>query len=184
MFGKLEFLSACLGLLLSSRAAAAGYDLTVGNMPWVAANEWKDSRVESNGYTTTASGLRYRMLPRRRRSKGTNVNVNRGDHVVVLYKLFLSTEMDDGVAATPAQGKHVYSQDTIAEGFKLVVGAGRVIPGFDEAVLLMKDGDRGRFLLPPSTGYGKRGQAGFGIPPNAELEYFLEVHRGGGGDEL
>ena len=98
MFGKLEFLSACLGLLLSSRAAAAGYDLTVGNMPWVAANEWKDSRVESNGYTTTASGLRYRMLPRRRRSKGTNVNVNRGDHVVVLYKLFLSTEMDDGVA--------------------------------------------------------------------------------------
>jgi peptidyl-prolyl cis-trans isomerase A (cyclophilin A) len=171
-----------LMMMMSARVAMAGYDLTAGNMPWVAATEWKDSRPEANGYSTTSSGLRYRMLPPRRRSKGTPVA--RGEQVLVLYKLFLSTEMDDSTAATPAQGKHVYSQDTIPEGFKLTVGAGRVIPGFDEAVLLMKDGDRGRFLLPAKIGYGKNGQAGFGIPPNAELEYFLEVHRAGDGDEL
>ena len=164
--------------LLSATPALAGYELNAGTMPWVAATKWKDSH--GPGYEVTPSGLRYRLLPPRRRSKG--VPITKGETVTVLYKLFISTELDDGAAdgSGAAQGKHIYSQDTLAEGFKLEVGAGRVIKGFDEAVMLMKDGDRGRFLLPAEIGYGSRGQAGFGIPPNSELEYFLEVHRSGG----
>ena len=100
----------CLGVVFCAAPAMAGYENNPGNMPWVAATQWKDSRVESNGYSITASDLRYRILPPRRRSKGTQIG--RGEHVTVLYKLFLSTETEEGVDARPAGGKHTTPKPT------------------------------------------------------------------------
>ena len=178
---RLRMLAVALSILLAVLPTLcwAGRENVKGNMPWVEATKWSDSRDEGAGYSITPSGLRYRMLPPRHRKARSHAKIRHGDHVVVMYKLFLSTEIDLEAKAKPAQGKHIYSQDTLGEGFQLTVGGGMVIPGFDEAVLLMKDGDRGRFLLPPKIGYGVSGQSSFGIPPNAELEYFLEVHISG-----
>ena len=147
--------------------ATAGYDEVQQDMPWVYTTDWG----ESANYETTASGLRYKMLAPRRRSKGTSIA--KGDSVKVMYKLYIEGAPEH---------KHIYSQSTMAESFGLVAGRGGVIKGFDEAVLLMKDGDRGRFMMPHDIAYGTSGQAGFGIPGSAELEYFLEVHTEGGSE--
>jgi peptidyl-prolyl cis-trans isomerase A (cyclophilin A) len=147
----------------------AGYDEVMQDMSWVYAEDWGDS----SNYETTSSGLRYKMLAPRRRTKNKG-KIKKGDSVKVMYKLYIEGEPEH---------KHIYSQSTLGESFGLVAGQGGVIKGFDEAVLLMKDGDRGRFMMPYQIAYGESGQAGFGIPPKAELEYFLEVHKEGS-DEL
>lgn len=59
--------------------------------------------------------------------------------------------------------------------FGFMVGAGRVIKGWDEGVLGMKEKRHKRLLIiPPDKGYGEKG-AGNVIPPNAALVFEIET---------
>ncbi|MEM9143021.1 MAG: peptidylprolyl isomerase [Bacteroidota bacterium] len=49
-----------------------------------------------------------------------------------------------------------------------------LIPGFKEALISMKVGDKVRVFIPPHLGYGAAG-AGSVIPPNADLVFDLEI---------
>ncbi|HEY9107813.1 MAG TPA: FKBP-type peptidyl-prolyl cis-trans isomerase [Roseateles sp.] len=57
--------------------------------------------------------------------------------------------------------------------FKL--GAGQVIPGFDQGVTGMKVGGKRTVTIPASLGYGSTGAGGGVIPPNAALVFDLEL---------
>ena len=57
---------------------------------------------------------------------------------------------------------------------KFAVGTGRVIPGWDEALLSMKVGGKRRIVIPSNLGYGKRGAGGV-IPPDATLFFEMEL---------
>jgi hypothetical protein len=57
----------------------------------------------------------------------------------------------------------------------VIVGVGRVIPGWDIMLLEMKVGEVRRMIIPPTLGYGERGMPGSSISPNATLYFQVEI---------
>jgi FKBP-type peptidyl-prolyl cis-trans isomerase len=60
------------------------------------------------------------------------------------------------------------------EPFVFHLGAGEVIPGWDEGVQGMKVGGVRKLTIPPALGYGSRG-AGSAVPPNSTLIFEVEL---------
>ena len=58
--------------------------------------------------------------------------------------------------------------------FNFVLGAGQVIPGWDQGFEGMKIGGRRRLVLPAALAYGVDGAGGI-IPPNATLIFEMEL---------
>jgi FKBP-type peptidyl-prolyl cis-trans isomerase len=54
------------------------------------------------------------------------------------------------------------------------VGQGRVIPGWDEGLGLLKKGDKAKFFIPSTLAYGERGAGGM-IKPNSILIFDVEI---------
>ena len=57
--------------------------------------------------------------------------------------------------------------------FPLQLGAGQVIPGWDQGLVGMKVGGRRRIIIPPELAYGPQGQGS--IPPNATLVFVVDL---------
>lgn len=57
--------------------------------------------------------------------------------------------------------------------FKLVVGTGMAIPGWDEGIALFGKGGKGKIYIPASLGYGPQGSGP--IPPNSNLVFEVEI---------
>lgn len=60
------------------------------------------------------------------------------------------------------------------EPFSFNLGAGEVIPGWDQGVVGMKVGEKRKLTIPASLGYGSMG-AGDSIPPNSTLIFEVEM---------
>lgn len=112
----------------------------------------------SGGTVTTPSGLKYEVL-----ASGNGQSAQAGDTAVVHYTGWLvdGTKFDSSVdRGTP---------------FEFGVGQGGVIEGWDEAVALMKVGDKWKLTIPPGLAYGQRSVAGGLIPPNSTLVFEVEL---------
>jgi len=79
----------------------------------------------------------------------------------------------DGCAADH-KGVEFDSSKGRSSPFGFVVGAGRVIKGWDQGVIGMKEGGKRLLVIPPDKGYGQQG-AGGKIPPNATLVFEVEL---------
>lgn len=59
--------------------------------------------------------------------------------------------------------------------FPLMVGVGRVIKGWDEGVVGMKEKGKRLLIIPPNKAYGAREFPDGRIPPNSTLVFEIEV---------
>jgi peptidylprolyl isomerase len=60
------------------------------------------------------------------------------------------------------------------EPIQLALGAGMVIPGWEQGLIGMRMGERRRLTIPPELAYGASGAGGV-IPPNATLIFELDL---------
>ena len=106
---------------------------------------------------TTTSGLTYIVT-----QNGTGAQLKAGDTVTVHYTGLLTS------------GVKFDSSLDRGDPFSFLLGAGRVIKGWDEGVQKLRVGDRATFFIPPALGYGAKGAGGV-IPPDATLIFIIEV---------
>ncbi len=93
---------------------------------------------------------------------GTGKETVKGALLVVEYEGFLEngSKFDSSVD----RGKH----------FQFVFGTGRVIKGWDQGLIGMREGGKRTLFVPASLGYGER-QIGNVIPPNSNLIFYIEL---------
>ncbi|KAJ7328499.1 peptidyl-prolyl cis-trans isomerase [Mycena albidolilacea] len=60
------------------------------------------------------------------------------------------------------------------EAFKTEIGVGKVIRGWDDGIVQLKEGDKATLLITPDYGYGARGFPPV-IPPNSTLIFEVEL---------
>jgi FKBP-type peptidyl-prolyl cis-trans isomerase len=105
---------------------------------------------------TTASGVKYETL-----KEGHGAVVKAGQRVTVHYV----GKLDDGREFDSSRRR-----DKPAE---FLIGIGKVIKGWDEAVPGMKIGEVRKLDVPAAAGYGALGNQA--IPPNADLHFEIEM---------
>ncbi len=76
---------------------------------------------------------------------------------------------------TLLDGKKFDSSRDRGQPFAFVLGAGHVIPGWDEGVATMRVGGRRKLIVPAKLGYGDAGAGGGTIPPGATLVFDIEL---------
>ncbi len=92
-----------------------------------------------------------------------------GDEVSVHYTGWLYDEK-----AADRRGAKFDSSVDRGQPFVFMLGAGRVIRGWDEGVAGMRVGGKRELLIPADLGYGKKGAGGV-IPPGASLVFEVEL---------
>lgn len=108
------------------------------------------------GVTTTASGLQYKVI---KAGPGVGGSPKPGDMVTVHYQ------------GTLVDGKVFDS--SIKRGEPATMKLANLVPGWIEALPMMKKGDKWRIALPSNLGYGDRPRGP--IPPASVLIFELEL---------
>jgi FKBP-type peptidyl-prolyl cis-trans isomerase len=131
-------------------APASAYDLSAdSNKKFLAANAAK------TGVVTRPDGLQYRVI----KSGNGAMPTKADDMVTVTYK----GSLINGTVFDQTQ-----------PGQTATFPAGRLIPGWVEALSLMKEGDEWELVIPAELGYGSQGAGGV-IPPDQTLVFDMTL---------
>ncbi len=129
----------------------AAYDLSAAS-----SRKYLADYAAKPGVHKTADGLEYRII-----KQGTGKTPQRPDDMVtVSYKGMLIT------------GK-VFDQTP--PGKTVAFPAGNLIPGWVEALSMMKEGDEWELVIPSELGYGPEGAGNGVIPPDQTLVFDMTL---------
>ncbi|MBS1638330.1 MAG: FKBP-type peptidyl-prolyl cis-trans isomerase [Bacteroidetes bacterium] len=114
--------------------------------------------LAENKITTkpTASGLYFIE-----EKKGKGANAKAGELVTINYR------------GTTLSGQE-FDSSFGKEPIKFVLGQGRVIPGWEEALLMMSKGGKAKLVIPSALAYGPQGRGGL-ITPFCTLVFEVEM---------
>lgn len=115
-----------------------------------------DAKPGEDGYITTASGLKYKVI-----KKGSGRTPEVTSIVTVNYegKLLDGTTFDS----------------TYQRGAPADFRVNEIIKGWTEGLQLMQEGAEYEFYIPYQLAYGERGTPGGPIPPKADLIFKVEL---------
>jgi FKBP-type peptidyl-prolyl cis-trans isomerase len=118
----------------------------------------------------TENGLYYVI-----EKEGTGDEVTPGTTMYVNYAGYLlDGTLFDTSFPEIAKANNVFNEGREYSPLPVNVGMGQVIPGWDEGLLLLKNGAKAKFLIPSPLAYGEAG-AGAMIPANSPLVFDVEV---------
>lgn len=99
--------------------------------------------------------------------EGKGKEAKEGDKVSVQY-----------VGVSFSTGEEFDASWERGEPFEFTLGAGEVIPGWDQGVEGMKEGGRRKLTIPPELAYGAQGQPP-AIGPNETLVFVVDLEKAG-----
>ena len=148
----IRFLALTLALSALAAAPAAAMDPALSP---AANTKFLADFAAKHGAVTRPSGLEYRII-----HNGFGKRPGPRDVVTVNYKgsLINGRVFDQTEPGLPAQFK-----------------ANDLIPGWTEALTLMREGDEWELAIPSNLAYGERGAGDGLIPPNQTLVFDLEL---------
>jgi FKBP-type peptidyl-prolyl cis-trans isomerase FklB len=153
-WASIAVVAGVLALAGCNRDAAGGADLEANAR---AAAFFMESNGKTADVVTLPSGLQYKVV---QSGPSGAASPDRNDLVRVDYEGTLT----DGTVF----------DSSFSRGQPYVTTAEQVVPGWTEALQLMKVGDEWLLYIPPELGYGERGQGGT-IPPNSVLVFRLKM---------
>jgi len=122
-----------------------------------------DASNRTKPEVTVPGGAPPRQLEERELIEGTGREAKSGDEVTVQY-----------VGVGYESGEEFDSSWSRNEPFSFQLGAGMVIPGWDQGVEGMKVGGRRELIIPPELAYGEAG-APPAIGPNETLIFVIDL---------
>lgn len=112
---------------------------------------------------TVPSGSPPKQLVVKDLKQGSGAAAKSGDEITVQY-----------VGVNYKSGKEFDASWDRGEPFTFFLGAGEVIPGWDQGIEGMKVGGRRELIIPPELGYGSTGSPP-AIPPNETLVFVVDL---------
>ena len=103
------------------------------------------------------------------------INVKAGTGAVAKAGQTVTVNYTGWLYVNGAKGKKFDSSLDRGEPFSFTLGAGEVIPGWDQGVAGMKVGGKRTLIIPPQLGYGEDGAGNGAIPPNATLIFDVDL---------
>lgn len=99
---------------------------------------------------------------------GTGASADAGRNVTVTYTLWLYDARSAGTKGLQIENN--------TAGYTFKLGAGTVIPGFDQGITGMKVGGKRTITIPASLGYGNSGDSSGKIPGGAVLVFDVQLN--------
>lgn len=131
------------------------------------------SYLSENGIVaqSTDSGLHYVID-----EPGRGALPKQGDRVRVDYtgKLLNGGVFDTSLEEI-AKARGIYNPQRTYEPIAFQLGAGQVIRGWEEGILLLRQGSRARLFIPSTLAYGDRSVGNGQIPPDSVLVYEVQL---------
>lgn len=117
--------------------------------------------VTADTFQLTQSGMEYKDL-----KTGSGEMAAVGD----VARMHFTGWLDDG----RQKGKKLYNTRQNGQPVAFVIGTDRVMQGWNEGVIGMRQGGRRLLRVPPSLGYGSKGVEGV-VPPDTKLIFIIDL---------